>query len=185
MQVKIIFGLFLTLFVSYGFAQDQVDSLQIRPADTITLSDSLQRNNPEKIDEIILFAKKFLGVPYRYAGTSPAGFDCSGFIYYIMGNSGFELTRTSYGMAELGETVKLSEVQPGDLLFFKGRNLNSTKVGHVAMVIEVTPDAINFIHASTSKGITIDNFKTSKYYIARFLKAKRMNLGTDSEFLIR
>jgi cell wall-associated NlpC family hydrolase len=94
-----------------------------------------------------------------------------------MGNFGMQLTRSSYGLAEFGETVKLADIRPGDLMFFKGRNVSSTRVGHVALVVEVTPDAIRFIHASTSRGVVIDNFKTSKYYIPRFIKAKRLDYG--------
>jgi len=45
------------------------------------------------------------------------------------------------------------------------------------MVIEVTPDAIKFIHSSTSRGVVVDNFKTSKYYVPRFIKAKRLDYG--------
>jgi hypothetical protein len=62
-------------------------------------------------------------------------------------------------------------------MFFKGSNAGSTQVGHVAMVIEVTPDAIKFIHSSTSRGVVVDNFKTSKYYVPRFIKAKRLDYG--------
>jgi cell wall-associated NlpC family hydrolase len=86
------------------------------------------------------------------------------------------LVRTSYGLAELGETIKLSDIQPGDLMFFKGSNVNSTVVGHVAMVIEVTPSAIKFIH-SANGGVRIDNFKTSEYYIRRYVKTKRLDYG--------
>ena len=68
------------------------------------------KNDPQ-VDAIINYAKSFLGVPYRYGGTTPSGFDCSGFINYIFGNFGFDLVRTSYGLAELGTTVKLSEIQ--------------------------------------------------------------------------
>lgn len=131
------------------------------------------------VNDLVDFAQTFLGTPYKWAGTTPSGFDCSGFIYYIMGNFGFSITRTSYGMAELGKTVKLSEVQPGDLLFFKGRNLNSNSVGHVGMVIEVSEAGIIFIHASTSRGVTTDNLKKSSYYVPRFLKAKRMDYGIN------
>lgn len=133
--------------------------------------------NDPQVDAIINYAKKFLGVPYRYGGTTPSGFDCSGFINYIFGNFGFDLVRTSYGLAELGTTVKLSDVQPGDLMFFKGSNVNSTQVGHVALVIEVTPEAIKFIHSANS-GVRIDNFKTSQYYIQRYVKTKRLDYGT-------
>lgn len=134
-----------------------------------------------EVDAMIDYAKTFLGVPYRYGGVSPNGFDCSGFINYVMGDYVFSLTRTSYGLAELGKTVKLSEVQPGDLLFFKGRNVNSTSVGHVAMVVEVSEGRIMMIHASSSRGVVIDNFKTSKYYIPRFIKAKRMEYNVNAE----
>lgn len=134
--------------------------------------------NDAQVDAIINYAKKFLGVPYRWGGTTPSGFDCSGFINYVFGNFGFDLVRTSYGLAELGTTVKLSEIQPGDLMFFKGSNVNSTKVGHVALVIEVTPEAIKFIHSANS-GVRIDNFKTSKYYIQRYVKTKRLDYPTQ------
>jgi cell wall-associated NlpC family hydrolase len=134
------------------------------------------KNDPQ-VDAIINYAKSFLGVPYRYGGTTPSGFDCSGFINYIFGNFGFDLVRTSYGLAELGTTVNLSDVQPGDLMFFKGSNVHSTAVGHVALVVEVTPDAIKFIH-SANTGVRIDNFKTSQYYIQRYIKTKRLDYGT-------
>lgn len=173
---------------AFSFAQVEEDSLEVEISDTATLSgaellmpvfDSVRPKNSEQVDEILNFAKRFLGTPYHYAGSTPSGFDCSGFIYYVMGNFGVELTRSSYGLAEFGETVKLADIRPGDLMFFKGRNANSTKVGHVALVVEVTPDAIRFIHASTSRGVVIDNFKSSKYYIPRFIKAKRLDYGVN------
>jgi cell wall-associated NlpC family hydrolase len=148
-------------------------------ADTVAVkSDSVPAKpvlkNGKQIDDMISFAKTLLGTPYRYSGSSPSGFDCSGFINYVVGNFGFSLPRSSYSIAELGKTVKLSEVQPGDLLFFKGSNIKSTTVGHVAMVVEVNENEIKMIHSSNSRGVAIENFKTSKYFIARFLKAKRM-----------
>lgn len=182
------FFLLLAVIVlpAISFAQVEEDSLDVEISDTATISgaellmpvfDSVRPKNSEQVDEILNFAKRFLGTPYHYAGSTPSGFDCSGFIYYVMGNFGVELTRSSYGLAEFGETVRLADIRPGDLMFFKGRNANSTKVGHVALVVEVTPDAIRFIHASTSRGVVIDNFKSSKYYIPRFIKAKRLDYG--------
>lgn len=135
--------------------------------------------NGKEVDNIISYAKNFLGTPYRYGGTSPAGFDCSGFIYYVMGNFGMTLTHSSYGLAEFGETVMLSEVRAGDLLFFKGRNPYANGIGHVGLVIAHDEEGIKFIHSSTSRGVTIDNFNTSKYYIPRFIKAKRLDYGVS------
>lgn len=168
------------MFSGSLWAQENVaDSLASVPdslKNTI-LSDSITRKNSKQVDQIIGYAKKFLGTPYRYAGSTPSGFDCSGFIYYVMGNFGFELTRSSYGLAEFGKTIKLADIRPGDLMFFKGRSTGSTRVGHVALVVEVTPDAIKFIHSSTSRGVVIDNFKTSKYYIPRYITTKRLDYG--------
>lgn len=155
------------------------DSTKISSQKTVSL-DSLQpvvKENSKEVDQIISFAKTFLGTPYRWAGMTPSGFDCSGFISYVFGNFGFSLVHSSYAMAELGETVRLAEIQPGDLLFFKGTSTSSSRVGHVAMVIEVKPGAIMFIHSSTSRGVVIDNFVTSKHYISRFVKAKRLDYG--------
>jgi len=138
--------------------------------------DSIVKKNNPKADAIISYAKTFLGVPYRYGGSTPSGFDCSGFINYIFGNFGFSLVRSSFGLADLGETIALSNIQPGDLLFFKGSNINSSTVGHVALVIEVAPNTLKFIH-SANGGVRIENFVTSKYYIQRYIKAKRLDYG--------
>ena len=139
-------------------------------------SDSIVKKNNPKADAIISYAKTFLGVPYRYGGSTPSGFDCSGFINYIFGNFGFSLVRSSFGLADLGETIALSNIQPGDLLFFKGSNINSSTVGHVALVVEVAPNTLKFIH-SAHGGVRIENFVTSKYYIQRYIKAKRLDYG--------
>ena len=141
-------------------------------------SDSIVKKKNPKADAIISYAKTFLGVPYRYGGSTPSGFDCSGFINYIFGNFGFSLVRSSFGLADLGETIALSNIQPGDLLFFKGSNINSSTVGHVALVVEVAPNTLKFIH-SANGGVRIENFVTSKYYIQRFIKAKRLDYGGD------
>ena len=161
---------------------NQVDTVKIPQLNKLivgsdTVPKMIQTPNGPRIDAMVKYAKSFLGTPYHYSGTTPSGFDCSGFINYVMGDFGFELTRTSYGLAELGKTVKLSEIRPGDLMFFKGRNINSTSVGHVSMVIEVNETEIKMIHASSSRGVVVDNFKASSYYVPRFIKAKRLDYG--------
>jgi len=153
------------------------DTLSKQAATSASLAvDSAPKIN-KQVEEIIQFAKKFLGTPYHYAGSTPSGFDCSGFIYYVMGNFGMRLSRSSPGLAEFGKTVKLSELQPGDLMFFKGRSTRSAGVGHVAMVVEVKDGVIKFIHSSTSRGVIIDTFNNSGYYVPRYLKSKRLDYG--------
>lgn len=178
-DLKTIFLSTIFTFVSISafsqFQPREIDTSVISPTDTTLKS---KKSNP-KADAMISFAKSFLGVPYRYGGTTPSGFDCSGFINYIFGNFGFSLVRTSYGLAELGETISLSNLQPGDLMFFKGSNARSSTVGHVAMVIEVLPGDVKFIHAANG-GVRIDNLKT-KYYVQRYIKSKRLDYGAANK----
>jgi cell wall-associated NlpC family hydrolase len=135
-----------------------------------------QQNTPEKTtsnaDKVIDFAKTFLGVPYVYGGASPAGFDCSGFIQYVFKEFGYSLARTAGDQSLFGFDVTLSELQPGDLMYFKGRNVNSSAIGHVGMVTAVKDGKIEFIHAA-GKSVRMDVFNNSSYYVPRFIKARR------------
>jgi lipoprotein Spr len=175
-MLKFPFHFFFLLTIVLLFSKNSLASVSYEIDFVVSNEDSIPKKSNPKVDAIISYAKTFLGVPYRYGGSTPSGFDCSGFINYIFGNFGFSLVRSSYGLAELGETIALSEIQPGDLMFFKGSNANSTSVGHVAMVIDVTADEIKFIH-SANGGVQITNFKTSKYYIQRYVKTKRLDYG--------
>ncbi len=176
--IAIFLGILVFLLPSFSWAQTAPDSLVNKTPTSNSLPKASSNDTiNEYVDEIIKFSKKFLGTPYRYAGSTPSGFDCSGFINYVMGNFGFQLSRSSPGIAEFGKTVKIAELQPGDLMFFKGRSVNSTSVGHVAMVVEVNNGVIKFIHSSTSRGVVIDTFNGSQYYVPRYLKAKRLDYG--------
>ena len=123
-------------------------------------------------DEIINFAKTFLGVPYVYGGASPAGFDCSGFIQYVFKEYGFSLARTAGAQSLFGMDVTLDELQPGDLLYFKGRNVNSTSIGHVGIVTGVVNGKVEFIHAA-GKSVKMETLNKNSYYVPRFIKARR------------
>lgn len=170
MSKNIFFSLFISFFSSYIIAQASVDEVS-EPADSSGILDELI---DQKSDAIIKYAKQFMGVPYVWGGMSPSGFDCSGFINYVFRGFGFSLTRTSYGLAELGTTVSLKNLQPGDLMFFKARNLNSRQVGHVALVVDTTDGIIQFIHAART-GIRIDTFNNHSYYVPRYIKSKRLD----------
>ena len=163
--------LLFSLFYMPGIVAQQLTKDSESPSDSIQ---HVQKIVSEKSNAIIEYAKKFMGVPYVWGGMSPSGFDCSGFINYVFKGFGFGLTRTSYGLAELGKTVRLSELRPGDLMFFKARNLNSTRVGHVALVVDTSDGIIQFIHAART-GIRIDTFNNSSYYVPRYIKSKRMD----------
>ncbi len=151
-------------------------------SDSLTKSDSLiafDYSSPEMkrsclIDSLIDFASKHIGTPYRYSGCSPSGFDCSGFMNYIHSLFGINMLRSSRDIAKEGIEVKFNDIEPGDLVFFKGRKTSSNVVGHVGLVVEKTSKSFKMIHASVSKGVKIDDYE-SAYYQSRFLFARRLN----------
>ncbi|AUJ33070.1 MAG: LysM peptidoglycan-binding domain-containing protein [Liquorilactobacillus nagelii] len=70
---------------------------------------------------VISYAEQFVGVPYVSGGTSPSGFDCSGFVQYVYAHFGVSLPRTSEAQSTIGSAVSVSSAQPGDLLFWGGQ----------------------------------------------------------------
>ncbi|GMO00245.1 C40 family peptidase [Parageobacillus thermoglucosidasius] len=116
---------------------------------------------------LIAEAKKLIGTPYRYGGTTPKGFDCSGFVYYTHKKVGKILPRSSNQMYQKGKAVHKSNLRPGDLVFF---NTSKTKKGvsHVAIYIGNN----RIIHA-VSKGVKIDSLSNS-YWKSKYVGAKRL-----------
>lgn len=80
------------------------------------------------LGSVLATGSQFLGVPYVYGGSTPAGFDCSGFTSYVYGMHGVSLPRTSYGQAGVGVSVGVNGAQPGDLVIMNGG-------GHVGIYV--------------------------------------------------
>lgn len=83
--------------------------------------------------KIVDFAMQYKGRPYVYGGTTPSGFDCSGFIYYVLNSCGYSISRSCTVQAQSGTAVSKSELQPGDIVFFN--NTSSGAIGHVGIYI--------------------------------------------------
>lgn len=85
---------------------------------------------------IVKTAEQYLGTPYLWGGTTPAGFDCSGFVQYVFARRGVQLPRTSEEQAVVGQPVTtLADARPGDLLFFAGSDGTASAPGHVAIYV--------------------------------------------------
>lgn len=137
----------------------------------------------DKVDSIINFGNNYLGKTYRYETPDGQILDCSGFISYVYGHYGVDLPRSSASLSSVTEKVSLSEIKKGDLIFFKGRNINSEKVGHVSMVTSVDVDIIEMMH-SCSRGIIVEKYNSNRYYTSRFLFAGRLPQLASLEPLI-
>lgn len=114
----------------------------------------------------IQIAKAELGVPYRYGGISPSGFDCSGLVKYSYAIAGRTLNRTAAQMF-YGNGYRVSSLQPGDLMFFAPTKVSAPT--HVAMYIGNG----QMIMASSSKGVMITTTNNS-YWHPLYIGAKRI-----------
>jgi cell wall-associated NlpC family hydrolase len=121
---------------------------------------------------IINYAKQFEGVKYKYGGTSKKGMDCSGLIQTSYKSENILLPRTTTDLAKTGDWIDLKEVKKGDLLFFATKK-NNRKINHIGLVTKVVNDDVEFIHASTSKGVMTSRLKERYWYFA-FVQARRI-----------
>ena len=110
------------------------------------------------------YARRLIGVPYRYGGDSPGGgFDCSGLVRYVFGRFGVDLPHSSYADFGLGRYVGRAALRPGDLVFFDG-------VGHVGMYV----GAGSFIHAPHSGTTVRISSMSDPWYSSRYDGARRV-----------
>jgi len=128
---------------------------------------------PKEIETVISFGKNFLGKPYQFRTPEGRILDCSGFVSYIYKEIGIVLPRSAPGIAQVSKKTDLSKVAVGDLLFFKGRDINSRLVGHVAMVVSVAGNQIEMMHSCNS-GIKIEKYNGNRYYTSRLLFAAKV-----------
>lgn len=105
--------------------------------------------------EVVPYAMKFIGVPYRWGGTTPSGFDCSGFTQYVYRNAaGISIPRVSRAQIGAGERVSRSDLAPGDLVFF------GSPIHHVGIYV----GGGRYIHAPhTGARVRIDSMQRRGY----------------------
>jgi cell wall-associated NlpC family hydrolase len=151
--------------ITTGSVTGYVSSEYLTTVDAATATAS-----SNKATQAVALAKTFLGTPYRYGGSSPSGFDCSGFTYYIMKSVGVTVPRTATSQYNSYTKVAKADLQPGDLVFFSRTSGGST-IGHVGMYIG---DG-KFIHSSSpSSGGVIISALSERYYTARYYGACRV-----------
>lgn len=116
---------------------------------------------------VITYAKQFIGAPYRYGGSSPNGFDCSGFTSYVYKHFGVNLSHSS--RAQYGQVTKVSrsELQAGDLVFFTN---GGKSIGHVGIYV----GGGQFIHSpSAGRSVCIESM-SSGYYASHYVGGGRV-----------
>ena len=115
---------------------------------------------------IVAAATNYIGVPYVFGGTSPYGFDCSGYVQYVFAKSGISLPRTADVQYEVGTPISTTDLVSGDLVFFSTYTYGASHVG-------IYVGDGQFIHASSSRGVTIDSLGSS-YWSSHYIGARRI-----------
>ena len=143
--------------------------------DTTTFKALVGRDLPENLSHgsnyisrrIVNTSMQYIGVPYVFGGNSPRyGLDCSAYVKLVYSQVGINLPRTADAQFEVGTPVSTADLLPGDAVFFE---TYAPGASHVGIYIG---DG-NFIHASSSKGVTISSLGAS-YYSSHYLGARRM-----------
>ncbi len=121
-------------------------------------------------NEIVEYAKQYLGCPYVYGGSGSQSFDCSGFTMYVYKHFGYSLSHSATAQSKMGEYVAKENLQPGDLVFFLDYE-TMDGIGHCGIYIG---DG-NFIHASSGSGycVKISTLLSGSYY-NRYATARRL-----------
>lgn len=120
--------------------------------------------------QIVNEAKKYLGYRYVYGGASPStGFDCSGFVYYVLKQSGYSPYRTPVDQYKQGTYVTKANLQPGDIVFFAGTGSSNT-ISHVGIYV----GGGQMIHSPNSRSTVSYADITSGYWANHYYGARRM-----------
>jgi peptidoglycan endopeptidase LytE len=163
----------------FGFTLQQllaINSLQtdvVDPGTVLVVFDRLngqvsRQGSVADARQLLAYADQFLGTPYRYGGTGPGGFDCSGFTSYVFQSVNIQLPRTAGSQYSIGAPVEKSQLQPGDLVFFAGGRY----IDHVGIY---TGNG-QFIHSSSprSGGVIYTPLEDGNYYSRTYVGARRV-----------
>ena len=148
--------LFSVLFISYCsvFPETRSSSSSSSSSSSLSKEDRLRQ-------DIVSYAKEYLGSSYVYAGKDPRGFDCSGFTFYVMRKFDIDLSSSSKAQATQGRSIRVKDAKAGDLIYYRRSKVG--RVFHVSLVVSNDRDGLKVIH-STSRGVVIDNISKSSFW---------------------
>ena len=170
--------LLLLFVISCGSSKNVVVKREIptktvkKTADLKTLNSNFSGKVNSRVQEILKDAQKYLGAPYKYAGNTSSGFDCSGLVCKVFDENNLKLPRRSEDQSNAGKEINIRDAKPGDLVFFA--TAGGTRVSHVGIVHDIGSDGeVKFIHSSTSKGVIISSLN-EKYWNNAYLFVRRV-----------
>ena len=158
------------LFGSSCQAAEPSDALQLSAP--IGTGQTLLRTLPDGVQNLLQYALSHEGISYRRGGTNPeSGFDCSGFVRYVFGHvGGITLPHGAKAISQIGNRIKMTELLPGDLVFFR---FMRNSISHVGIYLGNN----QFIHASSTRtgSVMVSNLDDG-YWAKHFTLARRLDV---------
>ena len=125
------------------------------------------RASNEVASKAVVYAREMMGKPYRYAGDTPAGFDCSGLVKYSYGRAGISMPRDTQAQRRMSVLVSMRSLREGDLLFF---DQEGKKTSHVGLYLGNG----RFIHAPSSGGKVRTDSLNAEFWKKHLVEARRV-----------
>ncbi len=171
-KIALIFILLISITACKSSKNKRVVTKKPRTDKTVSKKTSAKTSSNKSVIRVVNYAKTFEGVRYKYGGTTKKGMDCSGLVYTAFKQENINLPRTTRDLSSSGNWIDVKDVQEGDLLFFATKK-NSRSVNHVGIVTTARTGYVEFIHASTSKGVMISNL-AERYWYLSYVQARRI-----------
>ena len=167
--VLIVAALCCTLLLSSCSSPQPKPTVAKVPSKTkvVTQKQTTKRSNSTG-QQLVSIAESVLGSPYRYGGSSPKGFDCSGLVYYTHNKLGIAVPRTTRQQAQHASSLTLADIEPGDILFFK---IYGNKISHVGIYTGNN----QFIHAPKTGKYVSHASINEPFWRERLIKAGRLH----------
>jgi len=141
---------------------EEIVTLQVEHTLLTEAAEDVEPPKPVGRPRVVAIALRYLGTPYRWAGSSPGGFDCSGFVMYVYGRVGVGLPHNSSMLWSVGRPVARKDLQPGDIVFFNG-------LSHVGIYI----GRGRFVHAPHTGDVVKISRLSESWYRTTYDGARR------------
>ncbi len=169
--VKITCVVLGVLIIAAGCASPQPKREVTSKPDVVTHKKAGRRSTAASSatgNQLVSLAENVVGSPYKYGGSSPKGFDCSGLVYYTHNKLGIKVPRTTRQQARHANKLSMSDIRPGDILFFR---IYGNGISHVGIYTGNN----QFIHAPQSGKYVSYASITDPFWRERLVKAGRLH----------
>lgn len=162
MKIKSLLPLLFFTIVCFGLAR--CAALQKKPQQVSTVKKSANKadNKTRLRNDIADYAHQQIGTRYVHAGKNNKGFDCSGFVFFVMNKYGISVPGSSRTQETYGKQISPANTKSGDLIFF--RRSKKGEVFHVAIVYANDENGLQVVHSTSSRGVVLDNISNNSYW---------------------